>query len=188
MSGISRRTPGRRTYPPGQQGPRAARRRRRVSDYAVHLIEKQKLRYYYGLTESQMRIYLKRASRSSDPTGEVLLRLLELRLDNVAFRLGLAPTIPAARQLVRHGHVRVNGKKVTIPSFSVSPRDHIDARPGSRSHPLIAEGATRGPQLGIPSYLKKDEDGFGGTCTSLPLREDTPVEIDESLVIEYYAG
>lgn len=153
----------------------------------MRLGEKQKLRYNYGLTEAQLRSYLLRAARMPGTTGVNLLQLLERRLDNVVFRLGLAPTIPAARQLVRHGHLLVDGRRTSVPAYSVRPGQRIAVRPQSRNHPLVVEGATHGPELMLPSYLERAEGGFGGVCTGLPDRSDVPVEVDERLVVEFYA-
>lgn len=188
LHGLTRHTADERPYPPGQHGPAlAARRKRRTSDHAVRLIEKQKLRYHYGVSETQLRNYLRRAARRPGPTGENLLSALELRLDNVVFRLGLAPTIPSARQLVTHGHIRVNGRKVSYPAHALANGDRIEVRESSRPHPRIAEGRERGPELLIPSYLARDEDGYGGRIIAAPLRADVPIEVTESRVIEFYA-
>jgi small subunit ribosomal protein S4 len=176
----------RKPYPPGEHG--AKMRRLRLSDYGVRLYEKQKLQFYYGLTETQLRRMVTRARRMAGPTGANLLRVLEERLDNVVFRLGLAPTIPAARQLVTHGHILVNGNRIDMPAAEVKPGDVIRARDTSHAHPLIAEGASRGPELALPSYLKRADDGFGGAVTGHPVRADVPIEVSETLVTEYYAA
>lgn len=188
LSGLTRYTAEDRPYPPGQHGPTKVVRRRRISEYGVRLQEKQKLRYYYGISETQLGTYAKRAARRAGATGENLLSALELRLDNVVFRLGFAPTIPAARQLVTHGHVRVNGRKVSYPAFALSPGDRIEVREKSRQHPLVAEGATNGPELALPSYLERAPDGFGGRVSAAPVREDVPIpDLRESLIVEFYA-
>jgi small subunit ribosomal protein S4 len=185
LDGLTRKVAGDRAFPPGQHG--RVRARRKLSHYAVRLREKQKLRYYYGITEKQLRRYFERARRQEGPTGENLLALLERRLDNVVFRLGLAPTIPAARQLITHGHIEVNGKRVTVPAYEVKQGDVISAREPSRTHQLIAEGAASGPSIALPSYLKRSEDGFGGTVVATPTRQDVPIDLNESLVVEFYA-
>jgi small subunit ribosomal protein S4 len=185
LPGLTQETPGERAYPPGQHGQN--RRRKRASEYAVRLTEKQKLRYNYGLTETQLRNYLTRAARMPGTTGVNLLQLLERRLDNVVFRLGLAPTIPAARQIVRHGHILVDGRRTSMPAYEVRPGQRIEVREKSRSHPLIAEGAAHGPGLTLPTYLERTDDGLGGTCTGLPDRQDIPVQVDERMVVEFYA-
>jgi small subunit ribosomal protein S4 len=187
LSGLTRDMPGeRKPYPPGEHGPKV--RRLRLSDYGVRLYEKQKLQFYYGLSETQLRRMVTRARRMAGPTGTNLLRVLEQRLDNVVFRLGFAPTIPAARQLVTHGHILLNGERADVPARDVSPGDEIRVRESSKGHVLIAEGASRGPELALPSYLKRYDDGFGGKVTGYPVREDVPVDVSETLVTEYYAA
>ena len=185
LDGLTRKTAGEGALPPGQHGATGARRK--LSQYGVRLREKQKLRYYYGITETQLRRYYERARRQEGPTGENLLALLERRLDNVVFRLGLAPTIPGARQLVSHGHVAVNGHRVTFPAYEVKIGDVVAAREGSRSHQSIAAGATNGPSLAVPSYITRADDHLGGAVTGMPARPDIPLDINESLVVEFYA-
>lgn len=185
LVGLTRQTAEERAAPPGVHG--GAARRRRPSEYAVRLREKQKVRFYYGLTETQLRNYVRRASSQPGPPGENLLGLLERRLDNVVFRLGLAPTVPAARQLIRHGHVTLDGHRASFPAIEVKPGSTIEALPASRAHPLIAEGVQHGPELRLPSYLERSADGFGGRCVASPDRADVPLELDESLIIEFYA-
>jgi small subunit ribosomal protein S4 len=188
LSGLTRHTADDRPYPPGQHGPALAGRRRRDSEYGVRLREKQKLRYYYGISETQLTRYARRAARQAGPTGENLLAALELRLDNVVFRLGLAPTIPAARQLVTHGHIRVNGQKASYPAYALSVGDRVEVRAKSWQHPLVAEGVARGPELSIPGYLERSPDGHGGRLIAAPAREDVPIaDLRETLVVEYYA-
>ena len=184
LPGLTRETAEDRAYPPGQHG---QGRRKRPSEYAVRLAEKQKLRFNYGLTELQLRNYLDRAARMPGTTGANLLQLLERRLDNVVFRLGLAPTIPAARQLVRHGHILVDGRRTSVPAYDVRPGQRIEVRPESREHPLVAEGAAQGPELRLPTYLERFDDGLGGRCTGVPDRQDIPVQVDERMVVEFYA-
>lgn len=185
LDGLTRKEAGDRAYPPGQHGRTATRRR--LSSYGVRQQEKQKLRYYYGVSEGQLRRYFERAVRQAGPTGTNLLALLERRLDNIVFRLGLAPTIPAARQLVTHGHVDVNGRRVTAPGLEVETGDEIRARERSRRIPLIAQGAESGPSVTMPGYLRRSDDHYGGTITGDPRREDTPIDLQESLVVEFYA-
>lgn len=187
LSGLTPKSMQDRPYPPGMHGPTAFRRRRRASPYATHLLEKQKLRYYYGVTEAQLRRYARRAARQKGPTGENLLALLELRLDNVAFRLGLAHTIPAARQLVTHGHVRVNGRRVDIPSYQLSPGDVVHVRERSRDLLIVRTAAKQGPPLALPRWLERAPDGLGGRVLGPPSREEVPVPVRESLVVEFYA-
>ena len=185
LDGLTRKTAGERAFPPGQHGASGARRK--LSQYGVRLREKQKLRYYYGISETQLRKYYERARRREGPTGQNLLSLLERRLDNVVFRLGLAPTIPAARQLVGHGHILVNGRRVTFPAYEVNTGDEVAARERSRTHPSVAEGATNGPTIAAPSYVRRSEDHFGGSITGTPTRQDVPIDLNESLVVEFYA-
>src|SRR5262249_29291679 len=126
-------------------------------------------------------------ARQTGPTGANLLALLERRLDNVVFRLGLAPTVPAARQLVGHGHVMVNGHRVTAPRFEVSTGDEVAVRQRSREIPLVAEAAAQGPSIAMPAYLRRSEDHYSGDIVGIPHREDTPIDVEESLVVEFYA-
>ncbi|HEY3355676.1 MAG TPA: 30S ribosomal protein S4 [Polyangia bacterium] len=184
LSGLTRKSIERRPYPPGQHGPT---RRRRPSEYALQLAEKQKVRFYYGLSEGQLHTAVRRAASRPGPTGGNLLQALESRLDNVVFRLGVAPTIVAARQLVRHGHVEVNGRRVDMPSFALRRGMTVAVRPKSRAHQLVAEGVLRGPELPLPSYLERAPDGFSGRLTGTPARDDVPVPLDETLVVEFYA-
>jgi small subunit ribosomal protein S4 len=190
LHGLTRHTPEDRPYPPGQHGPTlGARMRRRESPYLVRLREKQKVRYYYGLRETQLRRYMKRAASRAGSTADNLLRELELRLDNVVFRLGLAPTIPAARQLVTHGHIAVNGRRVTAPAYRTSVGDVIGVRDRhGREHPAIHQSIQEGPTIAVPAYLDRNEDGRGGRVKADPHREDVPIDLNPSLVIEYYAA
>ena len=144
----------RRPYPPGQHG----QGRQRFSEFKKQLYEKQKIRYNYGLSESQLRNLFKEAQASRDPAGLALLRMLEQRLDNVVFRLGIAPTIPAARQLVVHGHILIDGHKVDRPSFRVKPGMEISVRPKSRKSVYIAESVAA-PSLSIPGFSRKGSSG-----------------------------
>lgn len=171
-----------RPYPPGQHG----QGRQRFSEFKKQLYEKQKLRYNYGVSEQQLRNLFTEAQRSKDPAGVVLLRFLEQRLDNVVFRLGLAPTIPAARQLVVHGHVMVDGSKVDRPSYRTVPGSEITVRPKSRNLAIIQDSVAA-PSLRMPSYLNFDNTTLTGSVTAAPHREDVPVQVDEQLVVEYYS-
>ena len=171
-----------RPYPPGQHG----QGRQKFSEFKKQLYEKQKLRYNYGISEKQLRNLFKEAIRSKDPAGKVLLRLLESRLDNVVFRLGLAPTIPAARQFVTHGHILVDGRKTDRPSYRVKPGQEISVRPKSRNLVSVQESVAS-PQLRMPTYLTFDSKTLTGTMTAVPDREDVPVQVEEQLVVEYYS-
>ncbi len=182
LPGLTRKIADRRPYPPGQHG----KGRKRFSEFKKQLYEKQKLRYNYGVGEQQMRNLFEEAQRSRDPAGLVLLRLLEQRLDNVIFRLGLAPTIPAARQLVVHRHMMVDGRIVDRPGYRVTPGEEITVKPKSRDMERIDE-AVAAPTLRLPSYLDFDESKLAGRMESLPSRSDIPVQVQENLVVEYYS-
>lgn len=182
LPGLTRKTDGVRANPPGQHGAR----RSRPSDYRLRLDEKQKLVYNYGLGERQLRNYFKAAASRKGDTGKNLLALLESRLDNVAFRLGFAPTIPAARQVVKHGHITVNGRRVDIPSYPLRPGDVIGVGEGSRQHPVIVE-TLQSPSLSLPEYLDMDASKMTGTFRHMPERADIPLEVQENFVVEYYS-
>lgn len=164
------------------------RTRRKPSAYRVALEEKQKLRFNYGVTEQQMRRYLRAARSLPGRTGENLLLLLERRLDNVVFRLGLAPTIPAARQLVAHGHVRVNGRAVDRAAYLVAVGDVVSFGASARASDALRSLAERGPVLRLPAHLRRDpDDSLAGRVISDPARTDVPFAVRESLVVELYA-
>lgn len=169
--------------PPGEHG---AGHRKKLSDYGMRLNEKQKLRINYGLSEKQFRLYIKRATSSKIDTGLKLLQLLESRLDNVVFRAGYAATIPAARQLVNHGHITVNGRKVDIPSFQVSADDVVGLREKSKKIAIINESIAT-PTLTRPAYINWDGEKLTAKMTNAPSREDIPFEVQENLIIEYYS-
>jgi small subunit ribosomal protein S4 len=173
-----------RPNPPGQHGARA--RRAKIGAYGSRLNEKQKLRAYYGIAERQMRRYVAEAIRRQGPTGTNLLQLLEQRLDAVVARLGFAPTIWAARQLVGHGHVLVNGKRVDIPSFSVRPGDTITISERMKRSRQMAVWAERGGIL-PPAYLELDRDAMSGRLVKVPDRDEIPVPIDDRLIVEFYS-
>lgn len=182
LPGLTRKIADRRPYPPGQHG----QRRRRFSEFKKQLYEKQKIRFNYGLTEQQMRNLFLEAQRSKEPAGEMLLRLLEQRLDNVVFRAGFAPTIPAARQLVVHGHIEVDGRKTDRPSYRIEPGQEVAVREKSKDLERIEDSLAQ-PSLRPPSYLEINAEKKVGRMTSLPSREDVPVQVDESFVVEYYS-
>jgi small subunit ribosomal protein S4 len=160
--------------------------RLKKSDYRVRLEEKQKLRFYYGLRERQLIRYMRQSVKAKGNTGENLLLALESRLDNVVFRLGLAPTIPAARQLVNHGHVQVNGKKVDVASYRVKSGDEISARDREKSKKLAALWAEE-PSLSLPNHLEFDKKNLSGRVIDQPSRQSIPFELNEQLVVEYYS-
>ena len=183
LPGLTQKNGERRPYPPGQHGPG---RRTKVSDYRVRLEEKQKLRHNYGLSETQLRRYYKSASSTKGDTGAILLQLLESRLDNVVFRAGFGPTIPAARQLINHGHVLVNGKKVDRANYQLSANDKVSLREASLKVPMVVTSlASRA--LELPSYLSFAQDTNEATFTGSPSREDVPVDVQEQLIIEHYS-
>ena len=189
LPGLTRKDAERRPTPPGQHGATGGGRRRKTSEFRRLLEEKQKVRFNYGISESQLRRYLERAQRMPGKTGENLLSLAERRLDNVVFRLGFTPTIPAARQLVGHGHVRVNGRRVDRASYLVNVGDVISLPTGRvRERPQIMEAVQRGPQVRLPSYLALDpDDRFAGRVIGTPMRGDVPFTVAESAIVEFYA-
>ncbi|HEX8695131.1 MAG TPA: 30S ribosomal protein S4 [Longimicrobium sp.] len=192
LPGLTRKEPDWKTYPPGQHGPAGARGggggRRKRSEYGRQLLEKQKLRLNYGVSERQLRNYLARALRESGVTGEQLLSVLERRLDNVVFRMGLAATIPAARQLVAHGHVRVNGRRVDRPGYLVEVGDVVGVSDKARNIPGVIDQVQRGPEVRLPGYLAMDPtDKFTARVVTLPTRADVPLIVDEAAVVEFYA-
>jgi small subunit ribosomal protein S4 len=185
LPGLSRKTIETRPTPPGQHGPKASRKRR--SDYAVKLQEKQKLRFNYGLTERQMRRLIVEARKGKAPTGDQFLQLLERRLDNVVFRAGFAPTIIAARQLVNHRHVTLNGKSVNIASIRVDVGDTIALKQASLTIPLV-DSTLKAPVLERPEWLQWAEDKKAATIAHLPDADHVPFPIDVQQVVEYYSN
>jgi len=185
LPGLSRKSMWDRPYPPGVHGPKSARRRK-MSDFKKQLLEKQKLRFNYGLNEGQfMRLY-REAVHSKEPSGDKLLELLERRLDNTVFRAGFAPTIPAARQLVCHGHFLVNGKRLDIPSYRVREGDVISLR--ERSQNLTAvEASLEDVRLARPDWIEFDDAKKTATIKSLPKVDSVPFPLEIDLVIEYYS-
>ena len=172
-----------KNYPPGQHG---QNRRRKVSEYGTQLREKQKAKYMYGVLERQFRNLFDKAARTKGITGEVLLQLLESRLDNVVYRLGIAPTRPAARQIVLHKHVTVNGKVVNIPSYQVKPGDVVAVREKSKSLEVIADALAGFNHSKYP-WIEWDERVKGGKFLHMPERSDIPENIKEQLIVELYS-
>jgi small subunit ribosomal protein S4 len=172
-----------RQYPPGQHG----RRRIKVQSYGVQLREKQKVKRIYGVLETQFRLYFRKAERARGITGEMLLQLLERRLDNVVFRLGFASSRPMARQLVAHGHIIVNGRKVTIPSFAVKAGDVIELKERSRKNEQIMASLATAPGRGIPAWLNLEAEQYKGTVNNMPTRQDIPLPVREQLIVELYS-
>ena len=159
---------------------------KKLSPYGLQLLEKQRLRAYYGVLEKQFRNYVKKAEKSKESTGVALIQMLECRLDNVVYRLGFANSIRQARQMVVHGHILVNGKKVDIPSFAVQVGDEVSLREKSRTNVMFKENFESGALNEYP-YLSKDMDKFSGVLTRLPERQEVPIEIDEILIVQFYS-
>ncbi|MBQ6188915.1 MAG: 30S ribosomal protein S4 [Bacteroidaceae bacterium] len=172
-----------RNYPPGQHG---NNRRRKTSEYGIMLAEKQKARYTYGILEKQFRNMFDKAARTSGITGEILLQNLESRLDNIVFRLGIAPTRAAARQLVNHRHITVDGKVVGIASYSVAPGQIVGVRERSKSFEVIAESLAGFNHAKYP-WLEWDENSMSGKYLHKPERADIPENIKEQLIVEFYS-
>ena len=161
-------------------------RRKKVSEYGAQLKEKQKVKFVYGVQEKQFHKYYLKASNMKGITGENMLQLLELRLDNVVFRLGLAKTRRMARQVVGHGHIRVNGQKVDIPSYQVKVGDVITLRPRSAESELF-KGLREGTTVLTPKWLSFDAPNLTGNVAALPTREDIDMEVAENMIVEYYS-
>ncbi|MBB4634015.1 30S ribosomal protein S4 [Longimicrobium terrae] len=186
LPGLTRKAPEWKSYPPGAHGPDP--KRRRSTPYRARLDEKQKLRWNYGVSERQLRTYFEQAAHSGGVTGEELLALLERRLDNVVFRLGFAPTIPAARQLVAHGHIRVNGARVDRAGFLVKPGHSVAVGPRGRAIPDVMTAVERGPEVRLPGYLALDpSDKFTGRVVATPMRGDVPFVVEVAAIVEFYA-
>jgi small subunit ribosomal protein S4 len=182
LPGLTRKS-ARRAYPPGQHG----QARKKKSEYCVRLEEKQKLRFNYGLSEKQLRRYVQKARRAAGSTGLILLQLLEMRLDNTVFRLGMAPTIPGARQLVNHGHVTINGKVVDIASYQCRPGEVITVREREASKKLVEANLQYPGLTNLPSHLEFDKTKIIGKVNGLCEREWVALQINELLVVEYYS-
>ncbi len=182
LPGLTRKTP-KRAYPPGQHG----QERKKRSEYAIRLEEKQKLRFNYGITERQLLSYVRKARRKAGSTGTTILQLLEMRLDNTIFRMGMAPTIPAARQLVNHGHVTVNGRVLDIPSYNCRPGDVIAVRNREQSRKLVENNLQYPGLANLPSHLEFDKNKLEGKVNGVIDREWVALKINELLVVEYYS-
>ena len=182
LPGLTRKN-ARRANPPGQHG---ANRKKR-SEYAIRLEEKQKLRFNYGLSEKQLLRYVRKARRASGSTGQVLLQLLEMRLDNTIFRMGMAPTIPAARQLVNHGHVTINGRVVDIASYQCRPGEVISVRNREQSRKLVEANLAYPGLANLPNHLEFDKNTMTGKVNGVIDREWIALPINELLVVEYYS-
>ena len=174
----------RRSYPPGEHG---QSRRQKVSPYGQQLREKQKARRIYGVMERQFRNYFEKASKKQGVTGEILLQLLETRLDNLVYRMGIAPSRNAARQLVNHGHVTVNGRRADIPSYHVRPGDTIAVRENSKKLDYIKSSVADRRRTEMQGWLTFDDKDMSGVLLQIPSREDIPVPVQEQLIVELYS-
>lgn len=175
----------RRGFPPGQHGQQA--KSAKTTEYFTQLREKQKVKQVYGLLERQFRGTFRKAAKSKGITGEVLLQMLERRLDNVVYRAGFAQSGREGRQMVRHGHFQVNGKKVNLPSFLVKEGDVIEVRERSRQQVRILEAVANIANKSIPSWIEVDKDHYRARIVSLPAREEIPLPISEQLIVELYS-
>lgn len=173
-----------RNYPPGQHG---LSRRQKISEYGIQLREKQKVRRMYGVLERQFRNYYEKALKQPGKTGETLVKILERRFDNVVYRLGLAPSRKAARQLIRHRHFSVNGRIVDIPSFLIRPGDIIEAKPQSKKLDIIHNSMKRMKDTAMLPWLSLDKASVSGTFLNVPEREDIPLNANEQLIVELYS-
>lgn len=174
-----------KNYPPGQHGPKGSRRK--LSDYAIALAEKQKLRFQYGVLERQFRRYFSIAVAKRGVTGEILLQLLETRLDNVVQKMGFAKTLRAARQMVSHGHVTVNGRKATASSMNLKVGDKVAIKTGDRSKRLAVKFLDQTAAQTTPDWLQVDKDNLNGSVLRIPTREDINPIVNEQLVVELYS-
>ena len=182
LPGLTRKSTKRNSRP-GQHGDQA----RKPSEYAIRLEEKQKLKFNYGITEKQLLRYVRDARRIKGSTGEALLQLLEMRLDNIVFRLGMAPTVPAARQLVNHGHICIDGKRVSIPSYQCQVGESIGVRSNSRSKQLVESYLAFPGLANIPSHLDFDKNTLKGKVNGIIERDWVALQLNELLVVEYYS-
>jgi small subunit ribosomal protein S4 len=176
----------RRPYPPGVHGPKKTRRRK-ASDYKLQLMEKQRLRFQYNISEKQLRNYVRKAVKKSGNAADNLSRMLETRLDAMVFRGGFVPTMPAARQAVSHGHIRLNDRCVTFPSHAVQTGDVVSVKPSSLEIPLFARAAEEMVAQPLTPYLERLEEGMGVRLTVPPTREEVRVLCEFPKVIEFYA-
>jgi small subunit ribosomal protein S4 len=172
-----------RPYPPGQHG----QRRTKISEYGLQLREKQKAKFMYGVSEKQFRAIFQEANRLEGNTGELLIQLLEQRLDNVVYRMGFATTRAFARQLVNHGHVLVDGKRVDIPSYRVKPGQKIEIREKSKNNPQIQRSIELTNQTGMVEWVDVDKEKLFGIFTRIPEREEISIPVEERLIVELYS-
>ena len=174
----------RRSYPPGQHG---QRRGGKISDYGLQLREKQKVKRAYGLSEKQFRLFFERSEQKKGVTGTNLLVMLECRLDNVVYRLGFASSRVQGRQLVKHSHFLINGRKVNIPSYQVKPGDVVEIREKSRNVAAINEAIESMVRRGMPQWLELDKEALKGSVKTLPVRDDITMPVQENQIIEFYS-
>jgi small subunit ribosomal protein S4 len=174
----------RRNYGPGVHGPKS---RRKHTDYGLGLIEKQKLRYFYGLMERQFRGVYEKALRRRGVTGEQMLQILETRLDNVVYHLGFAITRAAARQMVSHGHVKVNGRKVNVPSYALKVNDVVEVRESNVSRQLATKNLELATSKVVPDWMTLNKDAFKGTVMRIPTRDEIQPIANEQAVVEFYS-
>jgi len=174
----------RRNYGPGMHGPKS---RRKLTDYALGLMEKQKFRYYYGLLERQFRGVYEKALRRRGVTGEQMLQILETRLDNVIYHLGFANSRAAARQMVSHGHVKVNGRKVNIPSFALKVNDAVEVKDSNVSRQMATKNLESATSRAVPDWLSLNKDAFKGILMRIPTRDDIQPIANEQAVVEFYS-
>jgi len=174
----------RRGYPPGVHGPKS---RRKLTDYGMGLVEKQKLRYYYGLLERQFRGVYEKALKRRGVTGEQMLQILETRLDNVVFHLGFGTTRAAARQMVAHGHITVNGRKVSIPSYALKVNDVIVAKNNTVSRQMATKALELSTSRAVPDWLSLSKDEFKGVVMRIPTRDEINPIANEQAVVEFYS-
>ncbi|WP_456432471.1 30S ribosomal protein S4 [Nitratifractor sp.] len=172
-----------RPYPPGQHG----QRRTKISEYGLQLREKQKAKFMYGVSEKQFRSIFKEANRREGNTGELLIQLLEQRLDNVVYRMGFATTRAFARQLVNHGHILVDGKRVDIPSYRVKPGQKIEVREKSKNNPQILRSIELTNQTGLVEWVDVDKEKLFGIFTRIPERDEISIPVEERLIVELYS-
>ena len=182
LPGFTTKSSARQT-PPGQHGTSV----KKLSQYGIRLQEKQKLRFNYGITESQLIRYVRKARKIKGSTGEILLQLLEMRLDNIVFRLGIAPTIAAARQLIGHGHIIVNNEKVTIPSYECKPKDSISVSKKKHSRNVVSNFFETSTTNTIPIHLSFNKETLIGTVNNIVNRQSVNLNLNELLIVEYYS-
>lgn len=181
LSGMPNFELNKRPYPPGQHG----QKRTKTSEYGGLLLEKQKLKHCYGIAERQFVRYFNKASKIKGPTGEILIQLLETRLDNLVYRLGFAPTLQSARQLVNHGHVLVNNKKIDIPSYPVKPNTEISLKEKAQKLEIVKNAIKNNPAA--LDYLSLEKEQFKGKLVEMPQRSQIPITANDRLIVEFYS-